>query len=155
MASSSIPFLIFCRQRMVMGGRTMSCGYRSAAPLEDRKTGTIGVKSGRRMRFAMRGIAVSDAGSHLSLPGLPSSLQRAHGHAFNHRELSTDIVLLAVVLRLRYKLSLRDVAELLLDRGFSVTHEAVWEWGNPHCSAPHGAPAIARLLLAEGAALPL
>jgi putative transposase len=42
--------------------------------------------------------------------------------------LPTDIVLLAVRWRLRYKLSLRDVAELLLDRGFTVTHEAVRDW---------------------------
>jgi putative transposase len=50
------------------------------------------------------------------------------GTPFNFLELPTDIVLLAVVWRLRYKLSLRDVAELLLDRGFTVTHEAVREW---------------------------
>ena len=30
--------------------------------------------------------------------------------------------------RLRYKLSFRDVAELLLQRGFEVTHETVREW---------------------------
>ena len=34
----------------------------------------------------------------------------------------------AVLWRLRYKLSLRDVAELLLVRGFSVTHETIREW---------------------------
>ena len=33
------------------------------------------------------------------------------GSAFNYLEFPTDIVLLAVVWRLRYKLSLRDIAE--------------------------------------------
>src|SRR5712664_3084990 len=44
---------------------------------------------------------------------------------FNYLEFPTDIVLLAVVWRLRYKLSLRDVAEMFLARGFSFTHEAI------------------------------
>jgi transposase-like protein len=39
-------------------------------------------------------------------------------------EFPTDIVL-AVLWRLRYKLSLRDVAEMFLERGFAFTHEAV------------------------------
>jgi putative transposase len=50
------------------------------------------------------------------------------GTPFNYLALPTDIVLLAVVWRLRYKLSLRDVAELLLDRGFTATHEAIRDW---------------------------
>ena len=37
-------------------------------------------------------------------------------------------MLLAVLWRLRYKLSFRDVAELLLQRGFEVTHETIREW---------------------------
>jgi len=37
-------------------------------------------------------------------------------------------VLNAVLWRLRYKLSLRDVAELLLARGFAVTHETIRIW---------------------------
>ena len=39
-----------------------------------------------------------------------------------------DIVLLVVLWRLRYKLSLRDLAEMFLERGFMFTHEAVREW---------------------------
>ncbi|MEA2618868.1 MAG: putative transposase [Chloroflexota bacterium] len=30
--------------------------------------------------------------------------------------------------RLRYKLSLRDLAEMFLERGFEFTHEAVRDW---------------------------
>jgi hypothetical protein len=37
-------------------------------------------------------------------------------------------VLLAVLWRLRYKLSFRDLAEILLQRGFEATHETVCEW---------------------------
>jgi len=37
----------------------------------------------------------------------------------------TDVVLLVVLWRLRYKLRLRDVAEMFLERGFAFTHETV------------------------------
>ncbi len=37
-------------------------------------------------------------------------------------------MLLEVLWRLRYKLSLRDVAEMFLERGFEFTHEAVRDW---------------------------
>ena len=50
------------------------------------------------------------------------------GTLFNDLQYPTDIVLNAVLWRLRYKLSLRDVAELLLVRGFAVTHETIREW---------------------------
>ncbi len=47
---------------------------------------------------------------------------------FNALRFPTDIVLLAVLWRLRYKLGFRDVAELLLQRGFEVTHETIRDW---------------------------
>ncbi|EFH84802.1 IS6 family transposase [Ktedonobacter racemifer] len=50
------------------------------------------------------------------------------GTPFNYLEFPTDIVLLAVLWRLRYKLSLRDVAEMFLERGFVFTHEAIRDW---------------------------
>ena len=50
------------------------------------------------------------------------------GTPFNYLEFPTDIVLLAVLWRLRYKLSLRDVAEMFLERGFAFTHEAIRDW---------------------------
>jgi transposase-like protein len=40
----------------------------------------------------------------------------------------TDIIFLVVFWRLRYKLSLRDLAEMFLIRGFVFTHEAVRDW---------------------------
>src|SRR5215468_6245790 len=50
------------------------------------------------------------------------------GTPFNFLEYPTDIVLLVVVWRVRYKLSLRDLAEMFLTRGFVFTHEAVRDW---------------------------
>jgi hypothetical protein len=47
------------------------------------------------------------------------------GTPFNYLEYPTDIILLVVLWRLRYKLSLRDLAEMFLERGFEFTHEAV------------------------------
>ncbi len=44
---------------------------------------------------------------------------------FNCLEYPTDVVLLVVLWRLRSKLSLRDCAEMLFERGFVFTHEAV------------------------------
>jgi transposase-like protein len=41
--------------------------------------------------------------------------------SFNHLQYPTDVVTMAVIWRLRYKFSLRDVAEMLLQRGFTVT----------------------------------
>lgn len=45
------------------------------------------------------------------------------GTPFNTLQFSTDMVLMAVLWSLRYKLGFRDVAELLLQRGFEVSHE--------------------------------
>jgi putative transposase len=50
------------------------------------------------------------------------------GTPFNFLEYPTDLVLLVVLWRLRYKLSLRDLAEMFLERGFVFTHEAVRDW---------------------------
>src|SRR6478735_8410750 len=50
------------------------------------------------------------------------------GTPFNDLQFPTDVVLLAVLWRLRYKLARRDVAELLLQRGFEVTYETIRVW---------------------------
>ena len=56
------------------------------------------------------------------------SFNQRTGTPFNHLEFPTDIVFQVVLFRLRYKLSLRDVPEMFLLRGFEFTHEAVREW---------------------------
>lgn len=50
------------------------------------------------------------------------------GTPFNNLQFPTDIVLLVIVWRLRYKLSLRDLSEMFLARGFEFTHETVRDW---------------------------
>ena len=50
------------------------------------------------------------------------------GSPFNDLQFPTDLVLLAVLWRLRYKLGFREVAELLLQRGFEVSHETIRNW---------------------------
>ena len=50
------------------------------------------------------------------------------GSPFNDLQFPTDIVLLAVLWRLRYKLGFREVAELLLQRGCEVSHETIRNW---------------------------
>jgi putative transposase len=47
---------------------------------------------------------------------------------FNRLQYPTDIVSLVVLWRFRYKLSLRDLVEMFLQRGILFTHEAVREW---------------------------
>ena len=50
------------------------------------------------------------------------------GTPFNFLEYPTDVVLLVVLWRLRYKLSLRDLSEMFLERGIVFTHETVRDW---------------------------
>ena len=56
------------------------------------------------------------------------SFNERTGTPFNFLEYPTDIVLLVVLWRLRYKLSLRELAEMILERGFAFTYEVVREW---------------------------
>ena len=44
------------------------------------------------------------------------------GTAFNNVQCPTDVVMLVVLWRLRYKLSLRDLVEMFAVRGYSFTH---------------------------------
>ncbi len=50
------------------------------------------------------------------------------GTPFNDLQFPTDVVLLSVLWRLRYKLGFRDVAELLGQRGYEVSHETIRVW---------------------------
>jgi putative transposase len=61
---------------------------------------------------------------------------RACGRQFNERSsgvlnrtsLPSDIIAFVVFCRLRYRLTLRDLSEMLLLRGIEVSHEAVRDW---------------------------
>jgi transposase-like protein len=50
------------------------------------------------------------------------------GTVFNDLQCPTDIVILVVLWRLRYKLSLRDLVEMFAVRGYEFSHETVRDW---------------------------
>jgi putative transposase len=50
------------------------------------------------------------------------------GTPYNRLQYPTDVVCLVVLWRFRYKLSLRDLAEMFLQRGIVFTHETVRNW---------------------------
>ena len=47
---------------------------------------------------------------------------------FKRHRFPGEIIIMAVRWYLRYRLSLEDVTELLLERGVNVSREAVREW---------------------------
>lgn len=67
------------------------------------------------------------------LPACGQRVNERTGTPFNDLRYPTDIMLLALPWHLRYKLSFRDVAELLLERGDAVTHETVRVWLRSFC----------------------
>ncbi len=46
----------------------------------------------------------------------------------NHTHYPSDVIALVVLWRLRYRLTLRDLAEMFLQRGIVFSHEAVRDW---------------------------
>ncbi len=50
------------------------------------------------------------------------------GGVLNRTCLPSDIIALVVFFRLRYRLTLRDLSEILALRGIEVSHEAVRDW---------------------------
>src|SRR5918911_5725546 len=49
------------------------------------------------------------------------------GTLLNHAHYPSDVIALVVLWRLRYRLTLRDLAEMFLQRGITFSHEAVRE----------------------------
>ena len=49
---------------------------------------------------------------------------------YNYLEYPTDIVLLVARWYLQYKLSLRDLSDMFLERGYEFSHESVRLWVN-------------------------
>src|SRR5918993_563879 len=50
------------------------------------------------------------------------------GSLLNHTQYPSDVIALVVLWRLRYRLTLRDLAEMFLVRGIVFSHEAVRGW---------------------------
>ncbi len=59
---------------------------------------------------------------------MPAYFKKRTETPYNDLHFSTYFILLVVLWRLRYKLSLRDLAEMFIERGFEFTSEAVREW---------------------------
>jgi len=82
--------------------------------------------SSSRIQHLSQSTALGYSRFHCS--GCQRNFNERTGTPFNYLDYPTDIVLLVVVWRLRYRLTLRDLAEMFLERGFQFTHEAVREW---------------------------
>ena len=50
--------------------------------------------------------------------------------SFRYFKTSPEIIQLAVMLYVRFPLSLRNVEDLLHERGVDVSYESVWYWWN-------------------------
>ena len=50
------------------------------------------------------------------------------GGPLNRTQYPSDVIALVVLWRLRYRLTLRDLAEMFLVRGITFSHEAVRDW---------------------------
>jgi hypothetical protein len=50
------------------------------------------------------------------------------GGRLNHAQYPSDMIALVVLWRLRYRLTLRDLAEMFLIRGIAFSYEAVRDW---------------------------
>ena len=49
---------------------------------------------------------------------------------FRYFKTSPEVIRLAVMLYVRFPLSLRNVEDLLDERGVDVSHETIWFWWN-------------------------
>ena len=61
-------------------------------------------------------------------PGCRCSFNERTGTPFNFLEMPTDIVFQVVLFRLLFKLSLRDLVQMFLIRGYEFSHETVRDW---------------------------
>ncbi len=50
------------------------------------------------------------------------------GGLLNRAQYPSDVIALVVLWRLRYRLTLRDLCEMFLQRGIVFSHEAVRDW---------------------------
>jgi transposase-like protein len=88
------------------------------------------------MDCVCRGSAVVTARSDVTARGYRRLRRRNRGKQFNERNggvlnrtfLPSDIIALVVFRRLRHRLTPRDLSEILLLRGFTVSHETVRGW---------------------------
>jgi len=102
-------------------GRSVAPSVRDEERAHDLSALPVGRSSSRKQRTAL-------GYRRFSCAGCRRRFNERTGTAFNELQFPTDIVLLAVLWRLRHKLGLRDVAELLLQRGYDVSYETIRAW---------------------------
>ena len=51
-----------------------------------------------------------------------------HERLFNGRHFDREVIVLCVRWYLRYKLSLRDLVEMMTERGLSLSHTTIMRW---------------------------
>ena len=61
-------------------------------------------------------------------PDCRRSFNERTGTPFHFLEMPTDIVFQVVLFRLLFKLSLRDLVQMFLIRGYEFSHETVRDW---------------------------
>ena len=62
-------------------------------------------------------------------PGLRQAVRRTQRRGAEPELPASDIIAFVVFCRLRYRLTLRVLSEILLLRGFTVSHETIRKWG--------------------------
>ena len=66
--------------------------------------------------------------SRFCCSGCRRTFNERTGTPFNFLEMPTDIVFQVVLFRLLFKLSLRDLVQMFLIRGYELSHETVRDW---------------------------
>ena len=99
-------------------------------------SGCLGIGWSIRVDCICCGSAAVTERSEVTAQGYRRFRCRNCGKQFNERSdgvlnrtsLPSDIIALVVFCRLRYRLTLRDLSEILLLRGFTVSHETIRDW---------------------------
>ncbi len=55
-------------------------------------------------------------------------MSNCHLALFRKRQFAAEIIVTCVPWYLRFSLSLRDVEELMMERGLAVDHTTIWRW---------------------------
>jgi transposase-like protein len=68
---------------------------------------------------------------YAGMNGLRSSMSklRAAAELFEGRHFDREVIILCVRWYLRFKLSLRDLVEMMAERGLSMAHTTIMRWG--------------------------
>jgi putative transposase len=66
----------------------------------------------------------------------PAVLASAHEHPFRYFNSSPEITRLVVMMYVRYPLSLRNVEDLLAERGFDISHKTALVTAPGQCPLP-------------------